>query len=343
MAKMTDIAREAGVSLSTVSYTLSGKRPISEDTRAKVQAAIERLDFHPAASGRALALQRTSTIGLAVPQREAVDDRVIMEFVSSILAEAHEHDHDVLLVTGEDHVRTRRVAEEGKVDGLIVMDVVEDDPRLASLATVGRPVVLIGYPSDPHGLSRVDFDFHAGAAMAVEELHSRGAERIAMIRPPVSPEGIIPTYERRARLGYLEGCAEHDLSPSVLEVPATPSGVATLVRDHLLDGERFDGLLVHHETALPLLSRACEALALRPPDALQVVAIAPEDVVQNGVWDVSSVELPITAIGRRSVEMVLQRIGDSSEQPLSDLLPSVFHGRGTTRPLAVDPAPPTRA
>jgi DNA-binding LacI/PurR family transcriptional regulator len=342
MAKMTDIAREAGVSLSTVSYTLSGKRPISEDTRAKVQAAIERLDFHPAASGRALALQRTSTIGLAVPQREAVDVRVIMEFVSSILAEAHEHDHDVLLVTGEDHVRTRRVAEEGKVDGLIVMDVVEDDPRLASLATVGRPVVLIGYPSDPHGLSRVDFDFHAGAAMAVEELHSRGAERIAMIRPPASPETPTPTYERRARLGYLAACEAHDLTPTVLEVPATPAGVAALVRDHLLDGEQFDGLFVHHESALPLLGRACEALALRPPDAIQVVAIAPEDVAQNGPWDVSSVELPISGIGRRSIEVVLQQIGDPAGTPLSDLLPPIFHGRETTHPRCTDSSLRTR-
>ena len=69
MATMTDIAREAGVSLSTVSYALSGKRPISAETRERIQAAIDRLEYHPAASARALALKRTSLLGVAVPQR----------------------------------------------------------------------------------------------------------------------------------------------------------------------------------------------------------------------------------------------------------------------------------
>ena len=62
MATMTDIAREAGVSLSTVSYALSGKRPISAETRERIQAAIARLEYHPAASARALALKRTSLL-----------------------------------------------------------------------------------------------------------------------------------------------------------------------------------------------------------------------------------------------------------------------------------------
>ena len=55
MATMSDIAREAGVSLSTVSYALSGKRAISESTRERINAAITRLSYHPHAGARALA------------------------------------------------------------------------------------------------------------------------------------------------------------------------------------------------------------------------------------------------------------------------------------------------
>src|SRR5699024_10147836 len=159
----------------------SGKRPISDSTRERVQGAIERLHYHPAASARALALQRTSLLGAAVPQREAVDDHVIMEVVGSILSAAHQQDYDILLVTAEDHVRTLRVGDECKVDALIVMDLVEDDPRLPSLATLTRPVVLIGYPEESVGISCVDFDFLAGAMLAVRELHERGSRRIAML------------------------------------------------------------------------------------------------------------------------------------------------------------------
>src|SRR5699024_11842183 len=116
MATMTDIAEEAGVSLSTVSYALSGKRPISASTRARIDAAVAKLQYHPTASARALASKRTSLLGLAAPQRPEVDDHVIMEFVGSILSAAHEADYDVVLVRAEDRSRTLRIVEEGKVD-----------------------------------------------------------------------------------------------------------------------------------------------------------------------------------------------------------------------------------
>src|SRR5699024_4692286 len=83
-------------------------------------------------------------------------------------------------VTGEDHEATLRVLAEGKVDALVVMDVVEDDPRIPALATAPRPVVLLGYPTQAQGIPRVDFDFEQATALAVTELHRRGAHRLVM-------------------------------------------------------------------------------------------------------------------------------------------------------------------
>lgn len=333
MATMTDIAQEAGVSLSTVSYALSGKRPISASTRARIDAAIAKLQYHPTASARALALKRTSLLGLAVPQRPDVDDHVIMEFVGSILSAAHEADYDVLLVTAEDRERTLRIVEEGKVDALIVMDLVEDDERLPALSRLQSPVVLIGNPQDTNGLACVDFDFLAGAMLAVRELHTRGATRIAMLRPPSGgPEAPVPTYARRARLGYAMACAELGLSSEVIELPAEPEAVLTLVREQLLDGARFDGLFVHHEPALAMLGRAMAQLGVSCPEDVQVAAIAPADVAQNGPWEVSSVDLPIPAIGRTAVAMAVERLRDSEVPSHSRLLSPTFVPRATTRP-----------
>lgn len=330
---MTDIAQEAGVSLSTVSYALSGKRPISGSTRARIDAAIERLQYHPTASARALALKRTSLLGLAVPQRPDVDDHVIMEFVGSILSAAHEADYDVVLVTAEDRARTLRIVEEGKVDALIVMDIVEDDERLPSLARLHSPVILIGNPQDPHGLACVDFDFLAGAMLAVRELHGRGASRIAMLKPPsAGPDGPVPTYARRARLGYTMACAELGLEAEVREVPPTPEAVTAFVREQVLDGPRFDGILVHHEPALAMLGRAMSQLEVPCPDEVQVVAIAPADVAMNGPWEVSAVDLPIPAIGRTTVAMAVERLGAQDVPSHSRLLSPAFVPRGTTRP-----------
>jgi len=333
MATMTDIAQEAGVSLSTVSYALSGKRPISETTRTRIEAAIAKLEYHPTASARALALKRTSLLGLAVPQRPDVDDHVIMEFVSSILSAAHEADYDVVLVTAEDRARTLRIAEEGKVDALVVMDIVEDDERLPSLARLHSPVVLIGNPQDPQGLACVDFDFLAGAMLAVRELHDRGAHRIAMLKPPsAGPGGPVPTYARRARLGYTMACAELGLEAEVREVAPEPGAVTAFVREQVLSGARFDGLFVHHEPALAMLGRAMSQLGAVCPEEVQVVAIAPADVASNGPWEVSSVDLPIPAIGRTAVAMAVERLGDRDVPAHSRQLSPTFIPRATTRP-----------
>lgn len=333
MATMTDIAQEAGVSLSTVSYALSGKRPISASTRTRIDAAIEKLQYHPTASARALALKRTSLLGLAVPQRPDVDDHVIMEFVGSILSAAHEEDYDVLLVTAEDRARTLRIVEEGKVDALIVMDIVEDDERIPSLAKLHSPVVLIGNPQSAGGLACVDFDFLAGSMLAVRELHTRGASRIAMLKPPsAGPDGPVPTYARRARLGYTMACAELGLQSEVLEVPPTPEAVTDFVREQILAGARFDGLFVHHEPALAMLGRAISNLGVACPDELQVAAIAPADVAMNGPWEVSAVDLPIPSIGRTSVAMAIERLNSAEVPAHSRLLSPTFVPRATTRP-----------
>ena len=331
MVTMTDIAREAGVSLSTVSYALSGKRPISETTRARIQGAITRLEYHPAASARALATQRSSLLGVAVPRHEHVDDHVIMEFVGAILEAAHEADDDVLLVAAEDHARTLKVAEEGKVDALIVMDLVEDDPRLPALARLHRPVVLIGYPQDPAGLACVDFDFLSGTMLAVRELALRGSRRIALLTPPRDPDGPVPTYAHRARLGYDMACRERGLEPEHIEVAAEPEAAAALVAEHLSGADAVDALVVHHEQSLPHLSRALHAAGVEVPRDLQVVAIAPDDVALAGAQALSSVELPIPAIGRTAVTMAPELVDDPAAPPHSRLLSPTFVARETTR------------
>ena len=69
MPTISDVARAAGVSMSTVSYVLSGRRPISAETQARVKAAIAELGYHPHAGARALASSRTSVLALVVPLR----------------------------------------------------------------------------------------------------------------------------------------------------------------------------------------------------------------------------------------------------------------------------------
>ena len=81
---MNDVAKAAGVSTSTVSYVLSGKRTISEETREQVLAAIRKLDYSPHSGARSLASSRSNVLGLMVPLRADVNVSVIMQFVTGL-------------------------------------------------------------------------------------------------------------------------------------------------------------------------------------------------------------------------------------------------------------------
>src|SRR5699024_2920683 len=109
--RISDAARHAAVSPSTVSYVLSGKRSISETTRRRVRRSIEALGYQPHAGARSLASRRTNVIALVVPLREDVHVPVAMRFAVSVVTAARLHDYDVLLLTqGEGPDGLRRVA-----------------------------------------------------------------------------------------------------------------------------------------------------------------------------------------------------------------------------------------
>src|SRR5947207_7723579 len=120
-----EIARRAGVSRSTVSYTLTGKRPVSEATRRRIQDVIDELGHRPNAAARALKEGRTRTIGLVIPPAGDRLTHMQLDFVASVVDAAARMDLDVLLSpSGGDHDRSfERLASGSRVDGVILMEI----------------------------------------------------------------------------------------------------------------------------------------------------------------------------------------------------------------------------
>jgi DNA-binding LacI/PurR family transcriptional regulator len=180
-----DVARVAGVSQSTVSYVMSGKRPISERTRRRVLEAIETLTYQPNAGARALASQRTSVIGLVLPFGAVVDTAALVPFIETITSSARARDHDVLLVASDEgSAGLRRLAGRSLCDAILVMNVQSKDERVPVAASLPVPVVFIGVPDDPAGLHCVDLDFALAGRLAVGELAATGHERIVIVEHP---------------------------------------------------------------------------------------------------------------------------------------------------------------
>lgn len=181
-----DVARLAGVSQSTVSYVLTGSRPISEQTRQRVEEAIAQLGYHPNSGARTLRSRRSGVIGLMVPEAGAeADDGVLMMFIGAIAREARRHGYDILLVTAQEGAEgIRRVVRTGVCEGLLLMELERFDERVAPVVESGLPFVTIGKPEQfPQG-SVVDLDFEMLGRMVVDRAVEEDCDRLLLFGSP---------------------------------------------------------------------------------------------------------------------------------------------------------------
>jgi DNA-binding LacI/PurR family transcriptional regulator len=332
MVKITDVARHAGVSPSTVSYALSGKRRISEATRRRIEESIRELGYRPHAGARALASSRSNVLALVIPLRPGIHVPVVMQFAVSVVTAARRHDHDVLLLTQEEGEEgLRRVADTALVDALIVMDVQLRDPRLPLLRALDRPSVMIGFPQDPEGLTCIDLDFRAAGELCVERLAGLGHRVVALVGSP--PEVYVrkTAFAQRVVQGFTAAADRNGLSSSVHPCEATPAAARLVAEQVLREQPALTGVVVHNEALLEPLIDAFEQLGLRVPGDLSITAICPDELAESLRVPVTSVALPSTELGARAVDQLMKKLGGTAV-PEATLLPPRLTERASTAP-----------
>jgi DNA-binding LacI/PurR family transcriptional regulator len=329
MVKITDVARHAGVSPSTVSYVLSGKRPISEETRRRVQASIRTLGYRPHAGAR-LAGGRANVLALVMPLWAGVHAPTALRFAASVVTAARSYGHDVLVLTQDEGGQgLRRVTDTVPVDGLIVMDVGLRDPRLPVLRDLDRPAVLIGFPADRAGLTCVDLDFRAAGERCVDHLAELGHRAVALVGPP--PE----VYVRRTACaqyvlqGFTAAADRHGLTSTVHPCEATAAAARATAERLLREHPAPTGIVVHNEAVLEPLTEAFARLGPRVPEELSVTAICPADLAESARVPLTSVALPAAETGLRAVELLMRALA-GEPVPATTLLAPVLTVRGST-------------
>lgn len=330
MVKITDVARHAGVSPSTVSYALSGKRPISEETRRRVEEAVRLLGYRPHAGARALAGRRSNVLALVVPLRAGINVPVVMRFAVSVVTTARRYDHDVLLLTQEEGEEgLRRVADTALVDALIVMDVQLHDPRLPLLRDLDRPSVMIGFPADPDGLTCIDLDFKAAGEACVEHLARLGHRTVALVGSP--PEVYVrqTAFAQRVVQGFTAAADRGRLSSAVHPCEASPAAARAVAEQLLREQPALTGVVVHNEAILEPLIDAFEQLGLRVPTDLSITAICPDELAESLRIPVTSIALPSAEVGSRAVELLMRKL-DGKDAPEATLLPPRMTERAST-------------
>ncbi|PWU47573.1 LacI family transcriptional regulator [Micromonospora globispora] len=332
MVKITDVARHAGVSPSTVSYVLSGKRSISEETRRRVGESIRELGYRPHAGARALASNRSNVLALVIPLRSGIHVPVVMQFAVSVVTTARRHDHDVLLLTQEEGEEgLRRVAGSSLVDALIVMDVQMRDARIPLLRTLDRPAVLIGFPAESAGLTCIDLDFKAAGEVCVDHLADLGHRCVGLIGSPSEVYERETGFAQRTADGFMAAARRYGLTSTLHPCEATPDAARAMVATLLDEHPDLTGVVVHNEPIVAPIVDAFRRAGRRVPDDLSVVAICPDELAEHAELPLTSVAIPAEEVGKRAVELLMEKL-DGHEVPEATLLPPRLTQRASTAP-----------
>lgn len=317
-----EIARQAGVSRSTVSYALSGKRHVSEETLARIQRVIKELDYRPNASARALKEGRTRTIGLFIPPPARRLTYMQLEFVASVLEAAARADLDVLLSpTGDLQEHSfDRLVDGRRVDGVLLMEIKLEDPRVARLQKANMPFVTIGHTAHPEGTWWVDVDYQGLVARCVRHLAELGHQTIALINR--SSELLAGGYGPglRAREGFQDAITACDVTG--VEYPCgddAPAGDACMARV-LVEHPEATAAVTVNEAALPGFQRALQRAGLSVPRDFSLIGVAAQHWAEEFHPPLTSADVPAAEMGEEAVRLLVEHIADPAAVPTHRLL-----------------------
>jgi len=310
-----DVARMAGVSQSTVSYALSGRRPISRATKKRVDDAVEALGFHLNARGKALVSQKSGVIALLVPQCYGVDAASRMPFIDEISRTSYLHGYDLLIVSGDRGSReVSRLVGEARCDGLILMEVRDEDDRTAAVKATNAPCVLIGVPEDHAGLTCVDLDYEAAARLCVNEAARTGHEAIAL-QFFSSPSGQAQwNYVSRFVEVATEAAQQQGLAVSTHEIPSSErQAIQVALKEAMQDAAEHKTLLVPLNVSD--LAFVCQSLGQegwRPGSNMSMIAVVSNQIAESCYPQVTNVSNEARDVSRWAVELLVQDLGSET-------------------------------
>lgn len=275
---MNQLAKLAGVSVSTVSRALAGNPAINDRTREKVVALAREHGFQPNMVARNLRLRRTETIGVVLPLGHQADqhltDPFFLTMIGHLADELAQRGYDMLLkkiVPHNDHW-LRQLAESGRVDGIIVIGQSDQEAELALVAHSYKPMVVWGASLPGQAYVTVGSDNLAGGALATRHLIARGRRRLIFLGVNRAPE----LAQREA--GFRLACDEAGLGASAhsLQVGLVAEHAYRELLD-ILDREAgIDGIVAASDV---IAIAAIRALATRDRNVPRDVAVVGYDDV----------------------------------------------------------------
>jgi len=309
-----DVAEVAGVSAATVSYVVNnGPRPVATETYQKVMGVIEELGYKPSAIARSLRLQRTSTLGLILPD---TSNPYFAEVIRGVEQYAFDHGYTVILChsdySAEREIQYVKVMQAQRAAGVIWFPATADAAPALMLAESEIPTVVLD-----RTVSGVDFpsvlaDNYKGACLATQYLIDLGHRDIGCIARPFDLQ-----HSQERVKGFLETLGENGLS---VEPPHIVKGGFRLEDGRVAAHQLLDqyptttAIFAYNDFMAIGAMRAAHERSLRVPEDLSIVGFDDIPLAQFTCPALTSVQQPKLEMGRKGAELLLGLI---DEKPIA--------------------------
>ncbi|SPT54005.1 Degradation activator [Actinomyces bovis] len=298
---LADVAKLAGVSLTTVSRVLNNRGYLSQRTRDAVAEAIKELDYHPNQLARALHGKSTHTVGLIVPSTALPFFGELAVGVENALAK---HGYRVLICSSMGNVEREKqyldLLLSNRVDGIITG---AHNENIAEYTTVRMPLVSID--REIPGVPNVRCDNVAGGKLATQRLLDAGAKHPALLSSSSGPRNLRET-------GYREALQHSGAEPVVLTVPFHTADVQ---REQLIFKEldsvaaQIDAVFATDDLTAATVLDWARRRGLKVPEDFKVVGFDGTTALRRALPGLTTVRQPIADLAEQAVSILVEQIG----------------------------------
>ncbi len=317
---IADIAALANVSTSAVSYALNGREGVAESTRQRIIEIAESLNWRPSSAARALIAERAGAVGIVNihdPEHSVLSSDFAAEFLIGVQDELRRHDSLLAMYMAGSEAEAvgvfQRWLGERRVDGVLVLNPLRDDPRLTWLEREPLPAVVIGDVRGSSTLVSCWSDTAEATDLVVDHLVGLGHRRIARVS---GTPRFAHTQDRAA--AFRRSLTRHGLKPDarVRRGRSSVAAIRTAVRD---EADPLTAILVEETTTAVEILAALALEGIEVPDEVSIVSL--DDVPRTTIVRPSLTVLhrEVDEYGRRAARALLRVVEDGVRE----------HERGT--------------
>lgn len=305
-----DVAKEAEVSLATVSRVINGSEVVREDTRLKVQQAIEKLGYKPNAIAQGLALQKTTTIALVVPEASFY---YTGQIINGLIDVAKIYNYNIVLHTTTEGIsRANDIIEtiiKSRVDGVIIFNDKLAKDEFTTLTNYQVPIVVIGNRINAENICSVYVDYAKLVYEFVDKYIKKGKTNIALVEDRKNPAMIKQLNEGLKRV-----FADNGMNfTNYIEIPKEYRSSYVFLKEYF-QSNTHDLVITYRDSQAMAVLNTTKELGISIPDDLELVCILDSKYNSMARPQISGFKIPDYDLGAVSMRVMTKMLQDDNEE-----------------------------